>query len=63
MLAGEIVYFPYKDGFVRYKIRKIMDDDLLVLTYKSNISNCVPISEVLTTEQFAKTYKNEIIYE
>lgn len=63
MVAGEIVYFPYKGSFIRYKIRKVMEDDLLVLTYKGNVANCIPITDVLTTEEFTKLYKNEKIYE
>ena len=63
LAAGEIVYFPYDKGFIRYRIEKVFDDSLLVLTYKGDICNWIPIDEVLTTDQFAKIYKNEIIYE
>lgn len=63
MRQGEIVYLPYKGNFIRYKIRKVFDDSLLLITYKSDVSNWVPIDEVLTTSEFAKIYKDEIIYE
>ena len=64
MLAtGEIVYLPWNNGFVRYRIEKVFDDSLLVLTYKGDICNWIPIDEILTTDEFAKIYKNEIIYE
>lgn len=63
MFEGQIVYYPYQNGFIRYRIKKILDDDLVVLTYKGEIPNCIPINDVLTTEQFAKIYTDEIIYE
>ena len=63
MVAGDIVYFPYKGGFIRYKIRKVMEDTLLVLTYKGDVMKCVPVDDILTTDQFTKIYKNEKIYE
>ena len=45
------------------EIEKVFDDSLLVLTYKGDICNWIPIDEILTTDEFTKIYKNEIIYE
>lgn len=63
MFAGQIVYLPYKGNWIRYKIKKVCDDELLVFTFKSDISNWVSINDVLTTEEFIKCYKDEKIYE
>jgi hypothetical protein len=63
MFVGQIIYYPYKNGYIRYIIRKIFDDSLLVMTYKSDVSNCIPKDEILTTDEFSKVYHNEKIYE
>lgn len=63
MQVDDVVYLPYRNSFIRYRIKKIFDNELLVLSFKSFIPNCVPINEVLTTEQFTKIYKDEKIYE
>lgn len=64
MQRGDIVYLPYKNGFIRYKIRKVLEDnDLLVITFKSGITNYVTVDEVLSTDDFTKIYKDGIIYE
>jgi len=63
MYTGEIVYLPYKGGYIRYEIHKVLEDSLLVKTYKSDVYNWVSIDEVLTTDEFTKIYNNETIYE
>ena len=63
MLAGEIIYLAWNKGYVRYKIHKVFDDSILALTYKSEVFNWIPFEDVITTDDFAKIYNNEKIYE
>ena len=63
MVRGDIVYLPYKGSYIRYKVRKVFDDELLVVTYKTGQTNYVTVDDVLTTEEFSKIYNNERIFE
>ena len=63
MVRGDIVYLPYKNNYIRYKVRKVFDDGLLVVTYKTGQTNYVTVDDVLTTDEFSKIYKDERIYE
>lgn len=63
MFVGQIVYLPYRNCYIRYKIKKVCEDGLLVLTFKGDVPNWVSPDDVMTTDQFIKYYKDEKIYE
>lgn len=62
MCVGEIVYLPIREGFVKYIIKKIVNDELLVLSYKTGQANWVEKSDVLSLIQLQEIYNNEEIY-
>ena len=57
--CNDIVYLPVKDGYIKYKVRRVVDDTVIV---RGNDHNWLSISDVLTEEQFNKQYKGEPIY-
>lgn len=61
--VNEIVYIPFYNGYIRYKIKKVFDDSVLALTYKSGVANWLMINELMDTDTFTKIYNNEPIYE
>lgn len=64
MYVGDIVYLPVQGGFIKYVVKKIFDNmELLVITYKTKIQNCINASDVITSNDLKKIYSDEIIYE
>ena len=63
MHVGDIVFFPASGKYIKYVIKKIIDDDLLVIIYKSKQFNWLSLSDVIGLNDFLKIYKNEEIYE
>lgn len=62
MYIGEIVYLPTREGFVKYIIKKIVDDGLLVISYKTHQLNWLDKSDVISLNQLKRIYNNEEIY-
>ena len=63
MQVGDIIFYPTREGYIKYIIKKIIDDDLFVTSYKSKQLNWLNISDVITFDDFIKIYKNEEIFE
>ncbi len=62
MYVGEIVYLPIREGFVKYVIKKMVDDDILVISFKSKEPNWLNKSDVISLATLKKIYNNEEIY-
>lgn len=62
MYIGEIVYLPIRDGFVKYSIKKIVDDNILVISCKTKQPNWLCKSDVISLNKLKKIYNNEEIY-
>ncbi len=62
MYVGEIVYLPIREGFVKYIIKKMVDDDILVISFKSKEPNWLNKSDVISLATLKKIYNNEEIY-
>ena len=63
MYPGEIVYYPYKGVYIKYTIKKIFDNELLVVTTKTLQKNWLTCDEVVSSEHFKELYNNEEIYD
>lgn len=63
MFIGDIVFLPTKEGYVKYVIKKIIDNELLVISYRTKQFNWVDSSEVIELEKFKNIYNNEEIFE
>lgn len=62
MYIGEIVYLPIREGFVKYIIKKIVDDNILVISYKTHQLNWLDKSDVISLNHLKRIYNNEEIY-
>ena len=63
MYVGDIVFLPVEGGYIKYIIKKKVDNEILVKTYKSRMLNWLDVSQVLTFDDFINIYKNEEIFE
>ena len=63
MCTGDIVFLPTNGGYLKYIIKKIIDDELIVKSIKSNKLNWLTKSDVLTLDEFKNKYNNEEIFE
>lgn len=63
MQPGDIVFLPITNGYVKYIIKSIIDDTLIVTTPKSKQHNWINVSDVIPLEQIIYDYSNKIIYE
>lgn len=63
MFIGDIVFLPTKEGYVKYVIKKIIDNELLVISSRTKQFNWVDSSEVIELEKFKNIYNNEEIFE
>lgn len=63
MLAGDIVYYPINGLYIKYIVKMIDDDQIIVTTYKSKQLNWLSKSDVISAIEFKEKHKNEIIYE
>lgn len=62
MYIGEIVYLPIREGFVKYIVKKMVDDNILVISYKTRQLNWLSKSDVISLNKLKKIYNNEEIY-
>lgn len=62
MHAGDIVFYPTQDGYIQYVIRKVINDTLVVTSYKTKEQNWVSKSDVIDVDDFINIYKHEKIY-
>lgn len=60
---NQIVYYKWRNVYVKYYIKKIIDDLVIVNQYRSKVHNCIDKSELLTEEQMQSVYNGEKIYE
>ena len=63
MCVGDIVFFPEEGGFIKYIIKKIVQNEILVISYKTRQFNWLNVSDVIGLDDFIKVYKNERIFE
>ena len=63
MHSGDIVFFPIKQGFIKYIIKNVIDDELFVISFRSKRTNCIDLKDVIKYDDFIKIYKNEQIFE
>ncbi len=63
MQVGDIVFYPTKEGYIKYIIKKIIGNDLFVTSYKSKQLNWLDISDIITFDDFTKIYKNEEVFD
>jgi hypothetical protein len=62
MHAGDIVFYPTQGGYIQYIIQKVINDTLVVTSYKTKQQNWVSKSDVIDVDDFINIYKHEKIY-
>lgn len=60
---NDIVYYKWRDCYVKYYVKKIIDDLIIVNQFRSKLHNCLDKSEVLTEAEMRANYNGETIYE
>ena len=60
---NQVVYYKWRDIYIKYYVKKIIDDLIIVKQYKTKVLNCVDKNDLLTEAQMHINYKGEIIYE
>lgn len=63
MLAGDVVFYPWHNAYVKYIVKHIDGDEIIAIEVKSHKLNWLNVADVLDYEQFKLKYNNEIIYE
>lgn len=63
MCVGDIVFLPTNGGYLKYIIKKIIDDEIIVVSCKSLQLNCLDKSEVIPFQEFINKYNYEQIFE
>lgn len=60
---NQIVYYKWKDCFVKYYVKKIVDGLIFVNQYRSKVHNCFEENELLTETEMLSEYDGQKIYE
>ena len=60
---NDIVYYKWRDCYIKYYVKKIIDDLIIVNQFKSKVHNCLDKNDVLTETEMQINYNGETIYE
>lgn len=60
---NDVVYYKWRDCYIKYCVKKIIDDLIIVNQYKSRVHNCIDRADVLTEAEMHANYRGEVIYE
>lgn len=60
---NEVVYYKWNNIYIKYYVKKIIDDLIIVKQYKTKVLNCIDKNELLTEAQMHINYNGELIYE
>lgn len=58
MILGTIVYYPYNGDYIKYRVIKSFDGELIVKA--GNTFNWLPESSVISEEEFNKMTKDYV---
>ena len=54
---NQIVYYKWRDCFIKYYVKKIVDGLIFVNQYRSKVHNCFEEYELLTESEGQKIYE------
>ena len=60
MHIGDIVFLPFEGQYIKYKVKKIVGDEILVVSFKDNSLNWLNISDVINLEEYLKITWKEV---
>lgn len=60
---NDVVYYRYEGSYIKYYVKKIIDDLIIVSRFKNRSHNCVNESELFSELEFKNNYRGEIVYE
>lgn len=61
---NDTVYYKYRNCYIKYIVKKIICDNLIIVnSYHSKSHNCIPREELFSENELFGFYKGEKIYE